>query len=269
MGADFNGYWQQKADYEMEITLHDSIKQITGTTILKYTNNSPDSLDRIYLHLYPNAFQVGSVKYREYVGNAGRVSRAKYFKDQLDGFTSKIDIHDLSIALPKQGQSWIHKTPILSNYKIDDTILEAHLLKHIAPGETARIDLRWTHHVGEMVERAGLFEGQYNMAQWYPKIAVYDENGWHSDVFHAEGEFYGEFGDFKVKFDLPKAFIIASTGVVIDGDPGWNDVEVDTTLDYDIWLDIHNSTSMEMQEDERRVVTFFAENVHDFAWVAS
>ena len=269
MAADLNGYWQQRADYEMEITLHDSIKQITGTTILKYTNNSPDTLERIYLHLYPNAFQVGSVKYREYVGNAGRVSRAKYFKDQLDGFTSKIDIHDFSIALPKQGQSWIHKTPILSNYKIDDTILEAHLLKHIAPGETARIDLRWTHHVGEMVERAGLYEGQYNMAQWYPKIAVYDENGWHSDVFHAEGEFYGEFGDFKVKFDLPKAFIIASTGVVIDGDPGWNDVEVDTTLDYDIWLDIHNSTNMEMQEDERRVVTFLAENVHDFAWVAS
>ena len=107
------------------------------------------------------------------------------------------------------------------------------------------------------------------MAQWYPKIAVYDENGWHSDVFHAEGEFYGEFGDFKVKFDLPKAFIIASTGVVIDGDPGWNDVEVDTVLDYDIWLDIHNSTNMEMHEDERRVVTFLAENVHDFAWVAS
>ena len=253
----------------MEITLYDSIKQVTGTTILKYTNHSPDSLDRIYMHLYPNAFQIGSVKYREYIGNAGRISRAKYFKEQLDGFTSKIDIHDMSVALPDKGLSWIHKTPILNKYRIDDTILEAFLTKKIAPGQTVRIDLRWTHHVGEMVERAGLYEGQYNMAQWYPKMAVYDLDGWHSDVFHAEGEFYGEFGDFTVKFDLPKAFVIAASGTVVSGDPGWSDVEVDTSLDYNIWLDIHNSTTEETKEDDRRTVTFLAENVHDFAWVAS
>ena len=60
-------YWQQKADYEMDITLHDSIRQLSGKTIIKYTNNSPDSLDRLYMHLYPNAFQIGSVKYREYI----------------------------------------------------------------------------------------------------------------------------------------------------------------------------------------------------------
>ena len=61
-------YWQQKVDYEMEITLHDSIQQLAGKTVIKYTNNSPDSLDRLYIHLYPNAFQNGSVKAREYIG---------------------------------------------------------------------------------------------------------------------------------------------------------------------------------------------------------
>ena len=159
----------------MEITLHDSIRQLTGTTVIKYTNYSPDSLDRIYMHLYPNAFQLGSVKYREYIGYAGRLSRAKYFKDRLKGFTSKIDVHDFSVALPKEGASWIHKIPILDEYKIDDTILEAKLLEKIAPGQTVRIDLHWTHHVGKMVERAGYYAGQYNMAQWYPKMVVYDE----------------------------------------------------------------------------------------------
>jgi len=264
-----DGYWQQKVDYDMEITLVDTSQQLTGFTTIKYTNNSPDSLDRIYMHLYPNAFQLESVKYREYIGNAGRGSRAKYFKDRLDGFTSKIDVHDFSVAQPEKGASWIHKIQILDEFKIDDTILEAKLLKKIAPGHTVRVDLNWTHHVGEMVERAGYYKGQYNMAQWYPKMVVYDEEGWNADVFHAEGEFYGEFGDFEVTFDLPKAFIIAASGVVTDGDPGWESVTVDTTIDFDVWVDIHDSTYVEPDTSARRTVTFFAENVHDFAWVAS
>ena len=225
-------YWQQKVDYDMDITLHDSIRQITGTTVIKYTNNSPDSLDKLYLHLYPNAFQTGSVKSREYISFSGRASRAKYFKNKLDGFTSKIEIHDFDVALPEKGASWIHKIPILKSFNIDDTILEAVLQKKIGPGDIIRIDLNWTHHVGEMVERAGYYKGQYNMAQWYPKMVVYDEKGWHADVFHAEGEFYGEFGDFNVKFDIPSSFIIGASGIVIDGDPGWNSVTVDTSMDY-------------------------------------
>ena len=264
-----DGYWQQKVDYDMEISLVDTSQQLTGFTTIKYTNNSPDSLDRIYMHLYPNAFQLESVKYREYIGNAGRESRAKYFKDRLDGFTSKIDVHDFSVALPEEGASWIHKIQILDEFEIDDTILEAKLLKKIAPGQTVRVDLNWTHHVGEMVERAGYYEGQYNMAQWYPKMVVYDEDGWNADVFHAQGEFYGEFGDFEVKFDLPKAFIIAASGVVTDGDPGWESVTVDTSIDFDVWVDIYDSTYVEPDTSDRRAVTFFAENVHDFAWVAS
>tara|TARA_B110000967_G_C18898037_1_gene572270 strand:+ start:2715 stop:5627 length:2913 start_codon:yes stop_codon:yes gene_type:complete len=253
----------------MEITLHDSIRQLAGTSIIKYTNNSPDSLDRIFLHLYPNAFQIGSVKHREYTGNYGRGSRAKYFKEKLDQIKSKIDVRNFSIAVPNEGLSWIHKKSILGSYTIDDTVLEVILSKKIAPGQVARIDLEWTHHVGEMVERAGYYEGQYNMAQWYPKVAVYDEDGWHSDVFHAEGEFYGEFGNFNVKFNLPKTFVIAASGIVKDGDPGWQDVRVDTSFDFFVWRDIYDSTYIAPELDQRRHVTFLAENVHDFAWVAS
>ena len=120
-----DNYWQQQVDYEMSITLHDSVRQITGNSVIKYTNQSPDSLDRIYMHLYPNAFQIGSVKYREYLGNAGRGYRAKYFKEKLDGFMSKVEIHDMSIALPDKEASWIHKIPILKEYEIDDLSDEA------------------------------------------------------------------------------------------------------------------------------------------------
>ena len=262
-------YWQQQVDYEMEITLHDSVRQLAGRSVIRYTNNSPDSLDRIYIHLYPNAFQVGSVKYREYISYSGRISRAKYFKEKLDGFTSKIEVHDFSVSLPDENLSWVHKNPILNEYKIDDTILKARLSDKIAPGKTARIAIDWTHHIGEMVERAGYYKGQYNMAQWYPKIVVYDEDGWHPDVFHAEGEFYGEFGDFKVKFDLPHSFIIAASGVVTKGDPGWESVRVDTSIEFDKWVEVFDSTYVKLDSSFRREVTFVAENVHDFAWVAS
>ena len=264
-----DSYWQQKVDYDMDITLHDSIRQITGTTVIKYTNNSPDSLNKLYLHLYPNAFQTGSVKSREYISFSGRASRAKYFKNKLDGFTSKIEIHDFDVALPEKGASWIHKIPILKSFNIDDTILEAVLQKKIGPGDVIRIDLNWTHHVGEMVERAGYYKGQYNMAQWYPKMAVYDEKGWHADVFHAEGEFYGEFGDFNVKFDIPSSFIIGASGIVVDGDPGWNSVTVDTSIDFNKWVENFDSKYIAPDPSSRRNVTFLAENVHDFAWVAS
>ncbi|SVA63473.1 uncharacterized protein METZ01_LOCUS116327, partial [marine metagenome] len=255
-----DGYWQQKVDYDMEITLHDSIRQIAGKTIIKYTNNSPDSLDRIYMHLYPNAFQLESVKYREYVGHSGRVSRAKYFKEKLEGHTSKIEIHEFNITKKKK--------PVLKDYLIDDTILKAMLSRKLGPGETMRVDLKWTHHVGEMVERAGYYQGQYNMAQWYPKVVVYDEKGWHADVFHAEGEFYGEFGDFNVEFDIPATFIIGASGTVTSGDPGWDSVKVDTSSDYAEWIEQFDSTFIDPDSTERRIVSFYAENVHDFAWVA-
>ena len=158
---------------------------------------------------------------------------------------------------------------VVDSFNIDDTILEAVLQKKIGPGDVVRIDLNWTHHVGEMVERAGYYKGQYNMAQWYPKMVVYDEEGWHADVFHAEGEFYGEFGDFNVKFDIPSSFIIGASGIVVDGDPGWNSVTVDTSIDFNKWVENFDSAYIAPDPSSRRNITFLAENVHDFAWVAS
>ena len=254
-------YWQQAVDYKMKVVLIDSSRQIACTSKIIYTNNSPDTLDRIYMHLYPNAFQVGSVKDRDYRNGFGRSSRAKYFKDGLNGYASKIDIRDFNISKKE--------SIVLLDYLIDDTILRANLKDPLYPGNEVLIDIQWNHHIGGMVERAGYISGQYNMAQWYPKIAVYDNNGWHAGPFHAEGEFYGEFGNFDVSFEIPKEFIIGASGVVLKGDPGWSDVKVDTTVDFDEWLKSFESSFAQPEKNNVRKVTFRAENVHDFAWVAS
>ena len=259
--AGTQNYWQQAVDYKMNVVLLDSVRQLACKSTITYKNNSPDVLDEIYMHLYPNAFQIGSVKHREYMNDYGRDSRAQYFKDGLEGYESKIHVRNFTIS--KGGDI------ILLDYNIEDTILRARLKTPLLPSEEIRIDIDWNHHVGGMVERAGFVDGQYNMAQWYPKVAAYDSRGWHAQPFHAEGEFYGEFGDFDVTFELPERFIIGSSGNVVSGDPGWQSVRVDTSLDFSNWLKDFEKTYQEPLNNSVRNVRFLAENVHDFAWVAS
>ena len=91
-------YWQQSVDYDMKVTLIDSVRQLACSSTIMYKNNSPDQLNDIFIHLYPNAFQLGSVKSRDYLNGYGRESRAAYFKDGLDGYKSKIHVRNLTIA---------------------------------------------------------------------------------------------------------------------------------------------------------------------------
>ena len=254
-------YWQQDIHTEMTIELRHPAQELHSHSKITYWNYSPDTLSEINMHLYPNAFQIGSVKYREYLGGQGSVWRAKMFRNGLKGYESKIDVSNFQIKMGDKDN--------LDTMQIDDTILKARLSKGLAPGDSITISLDWVHHVGKMAERAGFVEGQYNMAQWYPKMVVYDENGWHDDPFHASGEFYGEFGSFDVSLNLPASFIVGATGTLVSGNPGWESVRVDTSVDFDFWLESFNEKKEDADSSARREVRFTAKQVHDFAWVAS
>jgi len=254
-------YWQQFVSYKMDVQLDTANHTIGGHSTISYKNNSPDTLYHFYLNLYANAFQEGTVKYREYSAGLGRTYRGARIKKGIGPFFSKYEINNFII---KSGASALSDT-----FKIDDTILSAKLSKGLQPGATMVIDLDWTHHVGEFLERAGRVGVQYNFAQWYPRVVVYDENGWFNEPFHAEGEFYGEFGNYEVTMNVPRGYIIGSTGTVTNGDPGWEEVRVDTSQNFSQWLKGFKKNRNEYDESERRIVTFFAENVHDFAWVTT
>ncbi|MFQ6678327.1 MAG: M1 family aminopeptidase [Fidelibacterota bacterium] len=254
-------YFQQFVHYNMDVTLDVKNHTLSGQSIIDYTNHSPDELANIYLHLLPNAFQIGSVKYREYMQRFGHLGRAAKFIQGTESYFSHIDVSHFTINH--------NGVTLADSFLIDDTILSASLSRPLKPGESVRMKFNWVHYIGEQVERAGRVGSQYNLAQWYPKIVVYDQDGWHHDPFHASGEFYGEFGTFDVTIDVPDYYTVGATGIVTSGDPGWQSIAVDTTRDFNDWLKEYQDTKTEIDSSLRRSVTFHAENVHDFAWITS
>ncbi|MDP6339504.1 MAG: M1 family metallopeptidase [Candidatus Marinimicrobia bacterium] len=254
-------YWQQYVHYQMDVKLDTAAHTISGHSNIKYINHSPDTLNHIYFNLYANAFQEGTVKHREYMAQLGRASRIAKFMKGMEKYFSNYDISNFSIG--KDGNV------ISDTFRIDDTILSAELSRALAPGDSLVINLDWVHHVGEFSERAGRIGAQYNFAQWYPRMVVYDENGWFNEPFHAEGEFYGEFGTYDVTMDVPKGYIIGATGEVVKGEPGWEEVRVDTSRKFSDWFKEFKKNRAEYDSTERRVVSFHAEKVHDFAWVTT
>jgi hypothetical protein len=197
-------YWQQQADYDIRCTLDIEGKMLTGTETITYRNNSPDTLKRYFIHLYPNAY---------------RNRDSKLYQDFFPGTWTFLK------GLPEESQSWIDIDSmtvdgIPGNYLIEGTILSGTFAGPLPPGGTVVFDMGFRQKIRRRVGRAGYIGNHYDMAQWYPKIVVYDKTGWHHDQFRM-GEFYGEFGTYDVSITIPNQFVIAATGLPVEGDPGW------------------------------------------------
>jgi hypothetical protein len=237
------GYWQQKADYTMDIDFNVEKHQFTGKQTIVYKNNSPDQLNRLYYHLYFNAFQPGSemdVRSRTISDPDPRV------KDRI-----------YNLAPNEQG--YLHAKTLTMNgkpltFKEVGTILEVRLPSTIKPGETVKLDMVFEGQVPKQIRRSGRDNKEgiaYSMAQWYPKLSEYDYMGWHPNPYVAR-EFYGIWGNFKVNIAIDSRYILGGTGVVTNANEigyGHADVTIKNRPAKHIWK-------------------FAAENVHDFMWAA-
>ena len=244
-------YWQQRVDYEILAELDPANHTLTGTETIRYRNNSPDTLKLFYLHLYPNAY---------------RDKSSQLIRDYMKGTLWFI------VGLPKSWRGWMDVTSLGADggeipFTVDGTILRAELPEPLPPGGETTIEVAFTEKIRPVLGRAGYKGSHYTMAQWYPKMAVYDALGWHDDQFRM-GEFYGEFGTFDVHITLPEEYVIAATGVPVSGDPGWERRGGVSGGPGGHPGGRPNPGAAAEAAGGSKTVHFRAERVHDFAWAA-
>lgn len=196
-------YWQQKVDYQMEVKIDVEQNSMNGTQVLEYWNNSPDTLSKVYYHLYYNAFQPGSqmdVRSRTIADPDSRVGdRIFHLKEDEIGF------HNI-LKLEQDGKK--------VDFNINGTILEVDLNEALNPGDSSVLEMKFESQIPLQIRRTGRDnkEGiRYSMTQWYPKMAEYDKMGWHTDPYIAR-EFHGVWGDFDVKITIDSSYVIGGTG---------------------------------------------------------
>jgi hypothetical protein len=188
-------YWQQAADYKMTVDMDVESFQYAGKQELLYTNNSPDSLNKVFYHLYFNAFQPGSQMAIRVKNGKDKNGRFKVDLDEL----KKEEIGYLNISNLKQDGT-------LLKYELSETILEVSLSAPLAPGESTLLTLDFEGQVPKLIRRAGRNSDEgvaLSMAQWYPKMAEYDYEGWNAEPYLGR-EFHGVWGSFDVTLTLDK-----------------------------------------------------------------
>lgn len=200
-------YWQQRADYLMDVEMDVKTFQYKGAQKLTYTNNSPDTLNRVYYHLYFNAFQPGSemdVRLQTIKDPDGRMMEDG--KSRIASLTEDEMGHLHVKTLKHDGQ------PV--KFVEEGTILVVYLDKPILPGQKTVFDMEFEGQVPLQIRRSGRNSKEgvaLSMSQWYPKISEYDFEGWHPNPYIAR-EFHGVWGDYDVKITIDKEYTIGGTG---------------------------------------------------------
>jgi len=231
-------YWQQKVDYKMEIDMDVENHQYKGTQELTYTNNSPDTLYRVFYHLYFNAFQPGSqmdVRSRTIEDASSKIS------DRISKLTASEIGYIKPTLLTQDGQNL--------QFEVVGTIIEVILNTPILPNTSTVFNMNWDAQVPIQIRRTGRDNAEgvaYSMTQWYPKLAEYDFEGWHAAPYIAR-EFHGVWGDFDISIKLDESYIIGGTGYLKNGD---------------------KKGLGKKSKHKTRTWHFSAPNVHDFAWAA-
>ncbi|MDX5348962.1 MAG: M1 family metallopeptidase [Hymenobacteraceae bacterium] len=275
-GAPGHQYWQQKADYDIQVELNDENQSVTGSETITYTNLSPDVLHYLWVQLDQNIFEKNSMTSLTRTGNVKESMSFQAVEHLMQsGFDGGFKIVSVK---EKSGK----KLP----YTINNTMMRIYLPQPLKPKQSYTFSIDWKHNINDQLKLGGRSgyeyfpeDGNYlyEMAQWFPRMAVYDDvNGWQHKQFLGRGEFALPFGDYKVSITVPADHVVTATGELQNTD------QVLTSTQKKRWADAAKAkkpvlivTQAEAEKNEKsrskskKTWTFKADNVRDFAWASS
>ena len=245
----------------MDVNVDVQTNRFTGKQKLDYTNNSPDTLTKVFFHLYWNAFQPNSMmdnRSRE----LGKISldKSRSGREQLD-WDQRVRDRILNLKPDEIGYQKVislKMNGVAQSTKEEETILTVKLSKPILPKTTVTFDLEFEAQIPLQIRRSGRDNPgtgvRYSISQWYPKICEYDYEGWHPTPYIAR-EFYGVWGDYDVRINIDKTYILGGTGYLQNpGEIGYG---------YE-----PAGAKVNRPAGNRLIWHFVAPNVHDFMWAA-
>ncbi len=246
-------YWQQQADYKIEVTLNDTLHELKGFITITYKNNSPQKLDYIYMHLWPNAYRDQTSALADQLLENGRTA-FYYSKPWQRGY-----MDSLNFKLDAEACKWKYDSSTTEICRIK--------LNHgLKTGESVTISTPFYVKLPETFSRLGHIGQSYQITQWYPKPAVYDKNGWHQMPYLDQGEFYSEYGSFDVSITLPKNYVVGATGDLQDEtELKWLDEKVEETKKIKLYDD---NMKFPASATELKTIHYKQNNIHDFGWFA-
>jgi hypothetical protein len=233
------------ANYNMDVKLDTEKKIINGQMELSWKNTSQDTLFELQFHLYLNAFKNSETTFMKESGGSFRGDKSG--KEEISwGY---VDILEMKIDSGKDLTKQIQFIQPDDGNIYDQTVIRVPYPDTILPGKTINLQIKFESKLPEIFARTGFAGDYFFVGQWFPKIGVYEpagmrgikKGGWNCHQFHANSEFYADYGVYKVNITLPKDYVVGASGLLVSEKGGGS----------------------------QNTLSFVAEDVIDFAWTAS
>jgi hypothetical protein len=250
-------YFQQEVNYKITVALDDKTNTLTGRTDFEYINRSPDTLREIRVHLWANAYKNTETAFTRQELDGG--SAAFYFAPEEDrGYYKKLDF-----TADGQKVKWRYD-------KQNPDIAFLPLNQPLLPGARVQIATPFLLKIPASFSRLGHVGTSYQITQWFPKPAVYDNRGWHAMPYLNQGEFYSEFGTFDVTITLPRNYVVGATGLLETASERafLQQKEVETRQKLAKVAENQKDPPFPPSDSVMKTIRYTAEKVHDFAWFA-
>jgi hypothetical protein len=263
MAAQQGPEFHQNADYVIEAVLDTNTHVLKARERIKYRNNSRQNIDTLWFHLHLNAFRP----------NSAWAQRELQFGNRRFQDLGPDDHAFERVSAVRVGVQLVR--PIYPHAP-DSTVMAVPLPETLPNNSSIGVTIDWSARLSTLPRRQGRRGSHYDFAQWYPRIAAFDKGGWQVQPLLPQGEFYGEFATYEVTMEVPKSFVIAATGVPMEGNPGWEEANIDKSKEVRHNRSVYGPKAVDglyhfdrkMKNTNKRV-RWRAERVHHFAWSAN